>query len=336
MTLEPAQFCVSVTMQTAQKRRIVTSIFANPRRSLTSMKRVIHLLSAILLVATASNVLPLRAQQSASGSAQVQAETGEAIPPVPSVKEIHLKHVLVVSQTKGFEHDSISAAMAAIYNMGRESGLWDTELRTDTELLTRKDLGRNAKNLNYFDVLIFASTTGELEMDPSQKQDMLAFIHEDGKGFVGIHAALDTNYNWPEYGEMIGGWFDQHPWGTFEAPILTEDADFPAVRHFPRAFVKYDEIYQPKAWSRDKVNVLLSLDPTKLDYSNNPRIHRTDHDFPVAWSKRYGKGRVFYSSLGHTEESWQDPEIRKMYFEAIKWALGMTEGSTASHARPAR
>ena len=85
-------------------------------------------------------------------------------------------------------------------------------MRTDTELLTKKDLPRNAKNLNYFDALVFASTTGELDMDASQKQDMMSFIKEDGKGFVGIHAALDTNYTWPEYGEMIGGWFDQHPW----------------------------------------------------------------------------------------------------------------------------
>ena len=67
-----------------------------------------------------------------------------------------------------------------------------------------------------------------------------------------------------------------------------------------------------------------------------PRIHRTDHDFAVAWSKMYGKGRVFYSTLGHTEEAWEDPDIRKMYFEAIKWSLGMTEGSTTSHPRPAR
>jgi type 1 glutamine amidotransferase len=249
----------------------------------------------------------------------------------PHAKQIHLRHVLVIGQTKGFEHDSISAAMAAVFNMGQESGLWDTMMRTDTELLTKKDLKNNAKNLNYFDVLVFASTTGELDMDAVQKQDMLSFIHDDGKGFVGIHAALDTNYTWPEYGEMIGGWFDQHPWGTFNAPIMNEDPSFPAVRHFPHAFFKYDEIYQPKAWSRDKVNVLLSLDPSKLNYDNNPRIHRADHDFPVAWSKMYGKGRVFYSTLGHTEESWQDPDIRTMYFEAIKWALGMTEGSTASH-----
>lgn len=264
-----------------------------------------------------------------------QAISRDMLPPPPHAKQIHLKHVLVIGETKGFEHDSVSDAMAAIYNMGQESGLWDTEMRTDTELLTKKDLGmRNAKNLNYFDAIVFASTTGELDMDDSQKADMMSFIKEDGKGFVGIHAALDTNYKWPEYGEMIGGWFDQHPWMTFEAPIINEDPSFPAVRHFPHAFVKYDEIYQPKDWSRDKVNVLLSLDPNLLDYSNNPRIHRTDHDFPVAWSKMYGKGRVFYSTLGHTEESWQDPDIRKMYFEAIKWVLGMTEGSTTSHPRP--
>jgi uncharacterized protein len=267
----------------------------------------------------------------------MQAQSGkDLVAPPPHAKPIHLKHVLVIGQTKGFEHDSVSAAMAAIYNMGQESGLWDTEFRTDTELLTKKDLGRNAKNLSYFDVLIFASTTGELDMDDSQKADMLSFIHDDGKGFVGIHAAMDTNYKWPEYGEMIGGWFDQHPWMTFNAPIINEDPSFPATRHFPAAFTKYDEIYQPKSWSRDKVNVLLRLDESKLDYkAGGDRVHREDHDFAVAWSKMYGKGRVFYSTLGHTEEAWQDPDIRKMYFEAIKWTLGMTEGSTASHPHPA-
>ncbi len=261
-------------------------------------------------------------------------QTAGLTPPVPHAKTIHLKHVLVIGETKGFEHDSVPDAMAAIYNMGQESGLWDTTLRTDTELLTKKKLEKNAKNLDYFDAIVFASTTGELDMDDSQKADMMSFIKEDGKGFVGVHAALDTFYKWPEYGEMIGGWFNEHPWSTFNAPIVTEDPNFPAVRHFPHEFVKYDEIYQPKEWSRDKVNVLLSLNPSKLDY-NNPRVHRDDHDFAVAWSKMYGKGRVFYSTLGHTEESWSDPDIRKMYFEAIKWVLGMTEGSTASHLKPA-
>jgi type 1 glutamine amidotransferase len=243
-----------------------------------------------------------------------------------------MARVLVVAQTNGFEHDSVPDAMAAVYRMGHESRLWETTLRTDTENITKKDLKKgNFKSLNYFDALVFASTTGELDLTDDQKADMMSFIKDDGKGFVGIHAALDTNYKWPEYGEMIGGWFNEHPWGTFNAPIILEDPSFPAVRHFPAAFVKHDEIYQAKEWSRGKVNVLLRLDETKLDF-NNPRVHREDHDFAVAWSKMHGKGRVFYSTLGHTKEAWDDPDIQKMYFEAIKWVLGMTEGRTTSHA----
>jgi len=265
-------------------------------------------------------------------SAQNPAAVDPSMPAPPREKKEHVKHILVISQTKGFEHDSVTDAMVAIYNMGRENGLWEATLRTDTELITKKDLSRNAKNLDYFDALVFVSTTGELDLDDSQKKDMISFIRDDGKGFVGIHAALDTNYKWPEYGEMIGGWFDEHPWSTFNAPIINEDSNFPATRHLPHEFVKYDEIYQPKAWSRDKVHVLLSLNPAKLNYEN-PRVHRTDHDFAVAWDKMYGKGRVFYSTLGHTQESWRDPDIRTMYCEAIKWVLGMTEGSTVSHAR---
>jgi type 1 glutamine amidotransferase len=243
------------------------------------------------------------------------------------------KHILVIGQTKGFQHDSIPDAMAMVYKLGQDSGLWTTYMRTDTQLITKAKLQSNAKNLDYFDLLIFASTTGELDLTDDQKKDMLAFVHDEGKGFVGIHAALDTLYKWPEYGELIGGWFDQHPWGTFDAPIINEGGNFPAVKDFPKTSVKKDEIYQAKSWSRDKVNVLLRLDDTKLKYENNPRIHREDHDFAVAWSKMYGKGRVFYSTLGHTVEAYQDPDIVKMYFEAIKWALGMTEGSTAPHTR---
>jgi len=140
-----------------------------------------------------------------------QSAANSALPPPPHAKEIHLKHVLVIAQTKGWEHDSIPACMVAVYNMGKESGLWDTTLRTDTKLLTKKELKANAKNLAYFDLLVFCSTTGELDLDDGQKQDMLSFVHDDGKGFVGIHAALDTNYTWPEYGEMIGGWFNDLP-----------------------------------------------------------------------------------------------------------------------------
>jgi type 1 glutamine amidotransferase len=243
------------------------------------------------------------------------------------------KRVLVVGAALGWQHDSIPDALAAVYEMGRDTGLWETYIRTDYQLITKGKAGINAKNLDAFDALVFANTTGEMPLDDGQKKDLLSFVHDDGKGFVGIHAALDANYKWPEYGEMIGGWFDEHPWMTFEAPILLEDPAFPAVKHFPRAFTKRDEIYQAKGWSRDKVNVLLRLDETKLNYDNNPRVHRTDRDFAVAWSKMYGKGRVFYSTLGHTPESWVDPDVRTMYEEAVKWVLGLTEGSTATHPK---
>lgn len=246
------------------------------------------------------------------------------------------KRILVIGQTKGFQHDSVSSAMAAIWTLGHQTGLWDAYMRTDTQLLTKKKLELNAKSLPDFDAVVFASTTGEMDLDDQQKADLLSFVHDDARGYVGIHASADTNYKWPDYGLLTGGWFNEHPWMTFDAPIVVEDPDFPAVRHFPKAFVKHDEIYQLKDWSRDKVNVLLRLDETKLNYDNNPRIHRDDHDFAVAYAKMYGKGRVFYSTLGHTNESWDDPDIRKMYFEAVRWVLGMTEGSTRSHPRPAR
>ncbi len=124
----------------------------------------------------------------------------------PTLPPNRIGHVLVISETKGYEHDSVPDAMAAVYQMGHDSKLWEATLRTDTELLTKTDpKARNIKSLDYFDVVVFASTTGELALTDDQKKDLLSFVKEDGKGFVGIHAALDTNYKWPEYGEMIGG-----------------------------------------------------------------------------------------------------------------------------------
>ena len=256
----------------------------------------------------------------------------------PATAQSAKKKVLVFGMAKGFHHDSISDAMATVWKLGKESSVWDTEIYTDPDVIRKPASGKPGGgfmplNLYNFDAVVFASSTGETPLDDQQKKDLLSFVHDDGKGFVGIHAALDSNYKWPEYGEMIGGWFDGHPWGTFDAPFVVEDPNFPAMRHFPAAFTKRDEIYQPKNWSRDKVNVLMRLDGSKLDYTIKNHV-REDHDFAAAWSKMYGKGRVFYSTLGHTVESWDDPEVQKMYLEAIKWVLRRTEGSTTPHAHP--
>ena len=182
----------------------------------------------------------------------------------------------------------------------------------------------NAKNLDYFDAIFFMGT-GEGDLSDQQKKDLLAFIHDDGKGFIGAHCADDAFYSWPEYGEMIGGYFDNHPWGVFDAPIVVEDPNFPAMRFFPREFTIHDEIYVHKTFSRDKVHVLASMDASKLDYSKARDLHGTSRDFPVAWTKSYGKGRVFYSVFGHTPEVWDNPAIQKMYLAAIKWAMGIKE-----------
>ena len=244
------------------------------------------------------------------------------------------KTILILGATRGWQHDSITDAMVTIRNLGKESGLWVCFIRTDYAWLTKGDTGPNGKNLTRFDALVFVNTTGEMELSDAQKKELLSYVHDEGKGFVGVHAALDANYKWPEYGAMIGGWFDEHPWNTFDAPIVREDAAFPAVKHLRPEFVKKDEIYQAKSWSRDKVNVLLRLDESKLKYGDK-RIKRDDRDFAVAWAKMYGKGRVFYSTLGHTNESWSDPDVTTMYAEAIKWALGLTEGDTKPRPRRA-
>jgi type 1 glutamine amidotransferase len=233
------------------------------------------------------------------------------------------KKLLVIGEEKGYRHDAVPHAMATIERLGRETGLWDTVIRTDTEPLTKKKLEYNARNLNNFDAVLFY-TGGNLEMDDQQKADFLSFIHDDGKGFIGVHSATITFRNWPEYGEMIGGYFDEHPWNTFDAPIIVEDPAFPGMQQWPKAFTLNDEIYQMKNFSRDNTRVLMRLDPSKLDLAN-PRVHRKDKDFAVTWAKMYGKGRVFYSTLGHVDANWDRPEMQKMFIEGIKWALRLVD-----------
>jgi len=244
------------------------------------------------------------------------------------------KQLLAIGEQKGYRHEAVSHALATIERLGHDSGLWDTTIRTDTEALTKNKLEYNARNLNDFDAVLFF-TGGELEMDAQQKTDFLSFVRDDGKGFVGVHSATITFTEWPEFGELIGGYFDEHPWGTFEAPILVEDPSFPGMQPWPHSFLLRDEVYQIKNYSRDKVRVLMRLDPAKLDLKNK-KVHRTDGDFAVTWAKSFGRGRVFYSSLGHVSENWDDPRLQKMYSEAIKWALGLTEANATPRPMDSR
>lgn len=124
------------------------------------------------------------------------------------------KHLLVIGEEKGYRHESVSHAVATIERLGKQTGLWDTTIRTDTEALTKKKLEYNAPNLTNFDAVLFF-TGGDLEMDAQQKADLLSFVRDDGKGFIGIHSAAITFTKWPEFVDMLGGTFDEHPMGNF-------------------------------------------------------------------------------------------------------------------------
>jgi type 1 glutamine amidotransferase len=234
------------------------------------------------------------------------------------------KRLLAIGASAGFQHDSISHALATWEKLGRETGLWDTFIRTDVQLLTKEDPKKNnQKTLNYFDAVFFY-TTGELPMTEEQKAALLSFVRDDGKGFIGGHSAGDTFYKWPEYGEMVGGYFDGHPWHKL-VTINVEDRTFPATKHLSEKIEITDEIYQFRNWSRDKQRVLMSIDVNSVDL-NAKGVKRTDKDFGMVWVKKYGKGRVFFNALGHREEVYDRPDFQKLMIESAKWVMGLTDG----------
>jgi type 1 glutamine amidotransferase len=226
------------------------------------------------------------------------------------------------------QHDSVSHALATIERLGYESGLYDTYIRTDSNIIsnhpkmTTGEAASGGPSLASVDAIFFLGHR-EVELDAAQKADLLSFVHDDGKGFVAAHTATTAFLSWPEFGDLIGGRFDNHPWGVVHAPVINEDPAFPATRHFPATFDLTDEFYQTKDFSREKAHVVLRLDTSKLQ--SNPNVHRTDGDFPLAWAKMYGNGRVFYSALGHSAKTWDDADVYRMYFEALRWALKLTD-----------
>jgi type 1 glutamine amidotransferase len=242
------------------------------------------------------------------------------------------RHVLAWADVRnGYQHDSITHALSVIERMGWESGAYDTIIRTDSQSITKREIlfktgtgiatGEQflARNLNYFDAIFFFGVR-EIDLTKEQREDVLSFVRDDGKGFVATHAGSTAFFSWPEFGDMLGARFDEHPWGISDATVVVEDQTSPIVAHMPASQVVNDEHYQLKDFSRDKVHVLARLDASKLDLKA-PLVHRTDADFVAAYTKSYGKGRVFYSTLGHSRESWDTPWLQKMYFEALKWSM---------------
>ena len=226
------------------------------------------------------------------------------------------KRILYVTHSAGFQHGSIPVSVEVLREIASRSGT--------LEVVATEDLSRiSAEGLSTFDAVLFF-TSGELALNAAQKTDLLNFVRR-GNGFGGVHSATDTFYSWPEYGELIGGWFDGHPW-VQEVRIDIEDPDHPAVRHLAPSFSVTEEIYQHRNFSRDRARVLMTLDTGTVDLSA-AGVNRTDGDFALAWVLPYGDGRVFYSALGHFDETWRDERFQQMLSNAMLWLTGQVEGS---------
>src|SRR5262245_8238594 len=240
------------------------------------------------------------------------------------------KKLLAVADVQnGFHHDSISHALATVEQIGRQSKTYVTMIRTDSQLITKGQIaghgryeGRsvNARTLNFYDA-IFMLPSGAGTLSEQQKADLLSFVRDDGKGLIVGHAAGVAFSDWPEFGEMVGGYMDSE--FNANARVIVEDPAFPGTSAFgslPFMFNDQHPVFKAP-YSRDKLHVILRLDPESLDQTN--RTRRADGDFAVVWARQYGKGRVFNVGWGHPDATWDDPRFQTMMLEGIKWALGM-------------
>ena len=233
--------------------------------------------------------------------------TGSAFAAVPVEPR---RRVLYVTHSAGFQHGVLSLSENILLEIGAASRAFELTVARDSIAVERE-------NLRNYDALVFY-TSGELPLSDSQKEALLDFVRS-GKGFTGIHSATDTLYNWPEYGELVGAYFDGHPWHQ-EVAIEADDPVHPATRHLAPGFRITDEIYQFRSFIREQVHGLLRLDNNSVNL-NVPGVNRSDGDFALAWTRTFGSGRVFYTALGHREEVWQDKRFQQHLLKGIRWTM---------------
>ena len=221
------------------------------------------------------------------------------------------KRILYITLSAAYKHAAIPASIQALREIAAQSGKLEIVQTEDVSLLS-------AAGLKNFDAVMFY-TTGELPISDTQKRDLLEFVR-GGKGFGGVHSATDTFYKWPEYGEMIGAYFQNHPW-TQDVTIQVKDPKSPLVAHLAPSFKIKDEIYQVRNFAADRAHVLLALDTGSVNMAA-PGINPGQREFPLAWTRNYGAGRVFYNALGHFDSTWTDPGIRTMMLQAMLWLTG--------------
>lgn len=214
-------------------------------------------------------------------------------------------HVLVYTRTEGFRHGSIPAGIRAIRELG--------EAHNFRVVHTEDPRAFSDDRLKTFDVVVFLNTTGDI-LDDEQQAAFERFIAA-GNGFVGVHSASDTEYDWPWYGKLVGAYFAGHP-PTQPAVVDVHDHEHCSTRHLPQRWGRNDEWYNFRV-APQGVRVLATLDTSSYSGSSMPEHH------PIAWCHEFGGGRAFYTAGGHTDESFSEPEFRKHLVGAIFWAAGM-------------
>jgi type 1 glutamine amidotransferase/mono/diheme cytochrome c family protein/glucose/arabinose dehydrogenase len=253
-------------------------------------------------------------------------QVGAAMPgPVEAQKTYR---VLCFSKPYGYPHASIHIAKEMARQMAQNTGLFHVDFSEDAAELS-------AANLANYDAVYLNNTT-KMEKGLSTPEARKAFTDfvRNGGGLVAVHAATDGG--WPEYVDMLGGDFDGHPWGANGTyTIANEDPGHPLVEAIFNggAFRLNDELYQYKDFDRSKVRVLLSVDMSVLA-NHMGGMKRADLDYPMAWVRDFGKGRVFVSSLGHNKHVYHSPDILKMFLQGFRWVLGEIDVDTSSKAKP--
>ena len=256
-----------------------------------------------------------------------------AIPAKAVAKPAKPRKLLVFRRSKGHVHTAIPYGAKAIELMGRKTGAFEVVHSMDPECF-------RPENLRQFDAICFNNCNRmDFFKDEALRKSVLDFV-KGGKGLVSIHAAT-TNFapeyklDWPEGAELVGGIFDGHPWHE-KVTIKLDDAYHPLNAAFGgKGFEITDEIYQFRGpYSRTKLRVLLSLDTARTDMNKGKKIRRKDNDFAVSWVRSYGKGRVFFCSLGHDHDVFWQPAVLRHYCDGVQFALGdLPADTTPSAAR---
>ncbi len=221
-----------------------------------------------------------------------------------------MKQLLYVTQSCGYRHEVLPYSQEMMQKIGAESGAFAATCTDDVSTVDWNDLDR-------FSAIAFC-TTGELPIPDAGKENLLARVRGGG-AFIGIHNATDTFYQWEPYGEMLGGYFNGHPWHQ-NVGVLVEDKDHPATRHLGDRFEMHDEIYTHRNWSREQTHVLMRMDNDSVDFEKG-REKRPDGDVAMAWCHPYGEGRVFYTALGHGMPTWSDERFHRHLLGGIRWAM---------------